>query len=128
MLTKILLDVILILVMIRFSFTLRLGTETSAFLRTETFALRVGVAVFFLALLVFRFYVTHSWRSLALAVLSGAAVLSGFMHLAWKSGWVEGFPRSIIILIPLLIFAAIYSTRLMLEYFKPRFWNQPKLS
>ena len=128
MLTKILLDVILILAMIRFSFTLRLGTETSAFLRTETFALRVGVAVFFLALLVFRFYVTHSWRSLALAVLSGAAVLSGFMYLAWTSGWAEGFPRSIIILIPLLIFAAIYSTRLMLEYFKPRFWNQPKLS
>jgi FlaA1/EpsC-like NDP-sugar epimerase len=128
MLTKILLDVILILAMIRFSFTLRLGTGTSAFLRTETFALRVGVVVFFLALLIFRFYITQSRRSLAFAILSGTAVLSGFMYLAWTSGWVEGFPRSIILLIPLLIFTAIYSTRLLLEFLKPRVWNESKLS
>jgi hypothetical protein len=128
MLTKILLDVILILAMIRFSFMLRLGTATSAFLRTETFALRVGVVVFFLALLIFRFYITQSRRSLAFAILSGTAVLSGFMYLAWTSGWVEGFPRSIILLIPLLIFTAIYSTRLLLEFLKPRVWNESKLS
>jgi peptidoglycan/LPS O-acetylase OafA/YrhL len=124
MLAKIVLDLILILAMIHFSFTLRLGTETSAFLRTETFALRVGVVVVFLALLVFRFYVAPSWHSLALAILSGAAVLSGFMYLAWTSGWVEGFPRSILLLIPPLVFSAIYASGHLLEFLKPRVWNE----
>ena len=128
MLTKILLDVILILVMIRFSFTLRLGIETSGYLRTETFALRVGIVAFFLALLVFRFYITPSWRALILAILTGTAVLSGFMYFAWTSGWVESFPRSIILLIPLLIFAAIFSSRYLLEFLKPRVWGASKPS
>jgi peptidoglycan/LPS O-acetylase OafA/YrhL len=128
MLTKILLDILLIYAMIRLSFILRLGTEALAYVRTETFALRVGIVVFFLALLIFRFYVTPSWRSLTLAILSGAATLSGFMYRAWTSGWVEGFPRSIIILVPLLVFTAIYSSRLLLEYFKPAVWNESKLS
>jgi len=128
MLTKILLDVILILVMIRFSFTLRLGIETSGYLRTETFALHVGIVAFFLALLVFRFYITPSWRALILAILTGTAVLSGFMYFAWTSGWVESFPRSIILLIPLLIFAAIFSSRYLLEFLKPRVWGASKPS
>jgi len=128
MLTKILLDVILILVMIRFSFTLRLGIETSGYLRTETFALRVGIVAFFLALLVFRFYISQSWRALILAILTGTAVLSGFMYFAWTSGWVESFPRSIILLIPLLIFAAIFSSRYLLEFLKPRVWGASKPS
>ena len=127
-LTRILLDVVLILAMIRFSFTLRLGTETSGYLHTETFALRVGVVAFFLALLVFRFYITQSWRSLTLAILSGTAVLSGILYFAWTYDWVESFPRSIILLIPLLIFAAIYLSRYLLEFFKPRLWNASKLS
>jgi peptidoglycan/LPS O-acetylase OafA/YrhL len=128
MLTKILLDAILILAMIRFSFTLRLGTGIETFLRTQTFALRVGVVVFFLALLVFRFYVAPSWRSLALAILSGTAILSGFMYLAWISSWVEGFPRSILLLIPLLVFTAIYSTRLLMEFLKLKIWSESKIS
>jgi hypothetical protein len=127
-LTKMLLDVVLILAMIRFSFALRLGAGIESFLRAQTFALRVGVVVFFLGLLVFRFYVAPSWRSLALATISGAAALSGFMYLAWISGWVEGFPRSILLLISLLIFAAIYSSRLLLEYLKPGLWSPSKLS
>ena len=128
MLTKILLDLILIFAMIRFSFTLRLGTETSGYLRTETFALRVGSVAFFLTLLLFRFYSTQSWRSLTLAVLTGTAVLSGFMYFAWTSGWVESFPRSIVLLIPLLIFAAIYSSRLVLEFLKPKMQAESELS
>jgi peptidoglycan/LPS O-acetylase OafA/YrhL len=128
MLTKMLLDMLLILAMIRFSFALRLGAGIESFLRAQTFALRVGVVVIFLGLLVFRFYIVPSWRLLALALISGAAVLSGFMYLAWMSGWVEGFPRSILLLIPLLIFTAIYSSRLLLEYLNPRFWSASKLS
>jgi peptidoglycan/LPS O-acetylase OafA/YrhL len=128
MLTNILLDVLLIFGMIRLSFILRLGSETSGYLRTETFALRAGMVAFFLALILFRFYITHSWHSLTLAILTGTAILSGLMYFAWTSGWVESFPRSIILLIPLFVFAAIYSSRLLWEYFKPRVWNEPKPS
>ena len=127
-LMKILLDVILIFAMIRFSFTLRLGSATSDYLRTEYFALRVGVAVFFLALLAFRFYITQSWRSLALGTFAGTFALSGLMYFAWTSGWTEGFPRSILLLIPVLIFASIHSSRLLLEFLKPRVWSESKLS
>ena len=126
--TKMLLDCMLIFAMVRFSFTLRLGSATSAWLRTEYFALRVGMVIFFLSLLAFRFYSTHSWRSLTLAVLSGALVLTGCMYFAWTSGWTEGFPRSIILLIPLLVFAAIYTSRLFLEFLKPRVQVESKLS
>jgi len=127
-LTKILLDILLILAMIRFSFILRLGTWTSDFPRTQTFVLRVGVGIFFFALLAFRFYITHSWRSLALAILSGTATLSGFIYLAWTSGRVEVFPRSILILIPPLVFAAIYSSRLLFEFLKPKIQTESELS
>jgi len=127
-LMKMLLDVVLILAMIRFSFTLRLGADISGFLRTETFALRVGIVVFFLALLLFRFYVAPSWRSLTLSALSGATALGGFMYLAWTSGWVEGFPRSVLFLIPLLVFTAIYSSRRLLGFLKPRVQVESKLT
>ena len=126
--TKMLLDCMLIFAMVRFSFTLRLGSAASAWLRTEYFALRVGMVIFFLSLLAFRFYSTQTWRSLTLAVLSGALVLTGCMYFAWTSGWTEGFPRSIILLIPPLVFAAIYTSRLLLEFFKPRVQVESKLS
>jgi len=113
MLPIILLDIVLILAMTRFSFMLRLGDGTAAFLRTQNLALRVGVVVFFVSLLVFRFYITNTWRSLAAAMLTGTIVLAGLMHLAWTSGWVEGFPRSVIALIPMLIFGAMYLSRLL---------------
>jgi len=127
-LMKMLLDCVLIYAMVRFSFTLRLGPATSAFLQTEYFARRVGLAVFFLTLLVFRFYLTQSWRSLALATLTGALILTGLMYFAWTSGWTEGFPRSIILLIPLLVFAAIYLSRLLLEFLKPTVQVESNLS
>ena len=115
MLTKILLDVILIAIMIHLSFVLRVGTDTSAHTHTQTFAIRAGVAIFFIALLIFRFYLTQSWRSLALAFLFGGIALGGSVYLAWTSGWVESFPRSILILIPVLCFASISVSRLLMS-------------
>lgn len=118
MLPFILLDTILIFVMIRLGFLLRLGDGITDFLRTQNFALRVGMASYFFCLVVFRFYTTNSWRSFALAVLSGTVVLTGFMYLAWTSEWVEGFPRSILVLIPLLVFTSIYLSRLLVHFLK----------
>ncbi len=112
------LDTILIFIMIRLGFMLRLGDGISDFLRTQNFALRVGMASYFFCLVVFRFYTTNSWRSLGLAVLSGTIILTGFMYLAWTSEWVEGFPRSILVLIPLLVFTSIYLSRLLVHFLK----------
>ena len=127
-LTRILLDVSLIFAMIWVSFVLRAGAGISDILRTQYFAIRVGVGVFFMTLVAFRFYTTNSWQALALAILSGTAVLSGLMYLAWTSGKVEVFPRSIIFTMPLLIFAAIYASRYLLEFLKPKMQAKSELS
>lgn len=121
-----LLDVILIFIMIHLSFSLRLGEEITTFLRTQTFAVRIGVASYFFSLIVFRFYTTHSWRSLAKAVVSGTVVLIGFVYLAWTSGWAEGFPRSILLLIPVMIYTAIYSSRLLAHFVSFKYLRAPK--
>lgn len=122
-LKSILLDAILILVMIRFSFVLRLGTETSDVLRAQNLALRVGSGIFVLSLFIFRFYATRAWRSLGLAVFCGAVTLSGWMYVAWIFGKVEVFPRSILILIPVLIFTAIALSRFLSDFLKRKAWN-----
>ncbi len=114
----ILLDTILIIIMVHLSFSLRLGDGITDFARTQTFAIRVGVVSYFLSLLAFRYYTTNSWRSLAGAVIVGTVILIGFVYLAWTSGWVEGFPRSILLLIPIMIFTAIYSSRLIAYFLK----------
>ncbi len=118
MLALMLLDIILIIVMVRLSFSLRLGDGIANFSRTQTFAVRVGAVSYFFSLLVFRCYVKNSWRSLAAAVLSGTVILTSLVYLAWTSGWVEGFPRSILLLIPILIYAALYLSRFIAQFLK----------
>lgn len=117
-LSYMLLDVILIFITIRLGFVLRLGDEVVYFLKTQNFAIRAGMAAYFIFLLAFRFYTTTSPRSLVFAALSGTAVLAGLMYLAWTSKWVEGFPRSILLLIPVLLFSILYASRLLLHALK----------
>ena len=116
----ILLDIALILGMTQLSFKLRLGAGAADFLKAQTFSLRVGVVAFFSSLLVFRFYTTNSWRTLALAVLSGTTVLAGFMYYAWTKGWVENFSRSIVLLNALLVFSSIYASRFLFQFLRPQ--------
>ncbi|MFN8383391.1 MAG: acyltransferase [Anaerolineales bacterium] len=120
MLLFIFLDVVLIFVMTRVSFSLRLGDGVAGFRRTQNFALRAGLVVFFLALLIFQFYKTSSWRSLALAVVSGTAILTGLMYFAWTKGWVEGFPRPIILMISGFIFFSIYLSRYLASFVRSK--------
>jgi len=117
-LMKILLDVSLILAMIWVSFTLRTGIGNPDVLQTGYFLLRAGVIIFFLTLVIFRFYTTDSWYALLFALIAGTTLLSGATYYAWDSGRVEVFPRSIILTIPLLIFVAIYASRYILKTFK----------
>jgi peptidoglycan/LPS O-acetylase OafA/YrhL len=116
LLSLMLLDIVLIVAMARFGFFLRFGNEIEGFVRMQRLILRVGPVIFFLFLLGFRFYKTASWRSFGLAVLSGAVFLAGFMHYAWTSGWVEGFPQSIMILTPVLVFGSIHASRRLIYF------------
>jgi len=111
----ILLDVALMYLAIRLGFYLRLGDRISAFLRTQNFTLRIGLTAFFVSLLIFRFYAAGSWRALALSCLCGSLVLAWAVYFAWGRGWVEGFPRPILFMVPALIFLSIYSSRLLIN-------------
>lgn len=123
MLPLILLDVVFVLVAIRLSFVVRLGDSSTNFLWTQRFALRVGVAGFFLCLLIFQMYSAPSWQSLVRAVLSGAVILTAFMYLAWIERWVEGFPKSIILIIPVFVFISLYLSRQLIPFLRLRLLN-----
>jgi peptidoglycan/LPS O-acetylase OafA/YrhL len=117
------LDVALISIMLYLSFLLRLGLEVTDYSRTLNFALRTGVTVYFICLLIFRFYSTTSWRSLLYAVVVGGSALAGLMYIAWQSVWVEGYPRSILLLNPLLIFASLYLSHNIFRSLSPKLPN-----
>ncbi|MBL8102584.1 MAG: acyltransferase [Anaerolineales bacterium] len=119
MLLFIFLDVLLIYIMTRLSFVFRLGDEIVSYRRTQNFALRTGLVIFFLSFLVFQFYKTSSWRSLAWAVLTGTAALTGLMYFAWIKGWVEGFPRPIILMIAVFVYSSIYLSRFLVPFLQP---------
>lgn len=114
-----LLDLGLVTAALWLSLTLLLGEDASNFPRMQTYALRVGLTVFFTGLLVFRFYIQDSWKSLASAVLLGAALWTAFVYLAWLGGWIEVFPRLILAASTVLSFAFILGSRLLLRRFAP---------
>ena len=115
----ILLDLVLIAGAVWVGFALLLGDNVSSFARTETFALRMGLTVFFLALLIFRYYASGSWRSLVFATVLGSVLLAGFMYFARHAKWVEGFPRAALVLAVALIFVALFSSRLLIRRWRP---------
>jgi len=114
-LTLILLDAALIYLVIHLAFIIRLGDGISAFLKTQNFALRIGITAYFLCLLGSGLYKTFTLRKLILSIFSGTIILTGFMYYAWIQTWVEGFPRPIILLIAIFAFGAIYITHRILK-------------
>jgi peptidoglycan/LPS O-acetylase OafA/YrhL len=121
-------DVMLVLIMVHLSFLLRLGDEFSQYPRTQTFTVRIGVTAYFFFLLVFRYYTRNTPRALAFAVLSGTVTLTGFLYVAWTAGWVEIFPKSIIALIALLVYASIHLSRALSSFMKGRLAGEPGMS
>jgi peptidoglycan/LPS O-acetylase OafA/YrhL len=115
----ILLDLVLIAGAVWVSFALALGGNVGSYARTETFATRIGLTVFFVALLIFRYYASGSWRSLIFASALGSLTLAGFMILAASAGWVEGLPRAALLLTVTLIFVFIFSSRFLIRRWKP---------
>lgn len=114
-----LLDLLLVAGALWVSFTLLLGGEAASLPRTQTFALRVGLTVFFTCLLIFRYYITASWKSLMFAILLGAAVWTAFMYLAWLGGWIEVFPRVVLACSTALAFASIFGSRILIRRLAP---------
>jgi len=119
----ILLDLVLIAGAVWMSFAVALGNHADSFARTQTFVLRIGLAVFFVALLIFRYYASASWRSLVLATGLGSLALSGLLYIALRAQWVEGFPRVTMLLTVTLIFVSIFASRFVI-----RRWNPALLS
>lgn len=109
-------DIILIFVVVKLSFIVRVGNEIDGYLRTQNLTLRAGIVLFLLFMIIFQFYTNHSWRSLSLAILMGSVSLTMFIYFAWASNWVESFPRSILLLITILVFASIYLSRPLIQY------------
>lgn len=101
-------DVVLIAIIIKCAFTLRLGLFDTGFLRTQRFAIFFGTVIFFALFMLFQIYKTYSWRVLGLSSLLGGILLTVFVYYAWQMGWVEGFPRPILAMIPFLVFSTIY--------------------
>ena len=120
-------DISLIFIMVKFSFLIRVGNEIDGYIRTQNLTLRVGIILFFVFMIVFQFYTNHSWRSLSLAILAGGVSLTMFIYFAWISGWVESFPRSILLLISILVFVSIYLSRPLIQYINARLISRSKL-
>jgi peptidoglycan/LPS O-acetylase OafA/YrhL len=119
MLPLFLMDILLIAGAIWVGFLLRIGWNVDSFEKTELLALRLGVVIYFSALLAFRFYSLASWSRLGLAVFFGAAGVTGLLYLAWTQGWVEGFPRTVVFLYPVLVFVFIYFSRFFIRRWRP---------
>jgi peptidoglycan/LPS O-acetylase OafA/YrhL len=114
-----LLDLLLVAGALWVSFTLLLGREAIDLPRTQTYALRIGLAIFFTSLLIFRYYITASWKSLTFAILLGAVLWTGFMYLAWRGGWIEVFPRVVMASTTAIVFAAIFGSRILIRRLAP---------
>jgi FlaA1/EpsC-like NDP-sugar epimerase len=52
-------------------------------------------------------------------VFFGAAGVTGLLYLAWTQGWVEGFPRTVVFLYPVLVFVFIYFSRFFIRRWRP---------
>ena len=113
-----LLDLALVAGSVWLSFFLLVGSA-DPLPRAQTYAMRIGLGVFFLGLLAFRLYTGASWKALIPAVASGAAVWVGFVYLAARNGWIEVFPRSVLALAVALIFAALSASRFALRRLAP---------
>jgi FlaA1/EpsC-like NDP-sugar epimerase len=116
------LDLSLLAFSIWSAFAIRLGAEQQTFAHAQLYSFRVAIPVFFLSLLLFGVYRSFmpSWIAVGLAILVGGVVFTGLMYFAWRSGWIEGFSRTVIALDMVLAFILIYSSRLLLRLRKQR--------
>lgn len=87
--------------------------------QAQTYALRIGVGVFFVCLLAFRLYVNAAWKWLIPSVALGALVWTGFVYLAARNNWIEAFPRTALALAVVLIFTTLLAARFALRRFAP---------
>ena len=118
----ILLDLGLIAAGIWAGFVLRLRAQVADFPLTETFALRTGLVLYFLALVAARSYRGYgvAWKSLVPAVAAGSLALTVLMYYAWKVGWVEAFPRVALLLGAALSLGLMLGSRYLLRLWRPR--------
>jgi hypothetical protein len=113
-----LLDLTLVAGSVWLSFLLLVGSA-DPLPRAQTYALRIGLGVFFISLLAFRLYMGASSKALIPAVTLGTAVWVAFVYLGARNGWIEVFPRSVLALAAALIFASLSASRFALRRLIP---------
>jgi cell division protein FtsW (lipid II flippase) len=119
-------DLLLIAGAITLAFVLRIGLNVDPYLRSIQFAVRVGMPVLFLSLMLFRFYdpltnVKRFWAltTLILPLVVGSAILGAAMFWAAKEGWIESFPRTFLPISFFATFGLLYLSRIMFQRWKP---------
>jgi peptidoglycan/LPS O-acetylase OafA/YrhL len=119
-------DLLLIAGAITLAFVLRIGLNVDPYLRSIQFAVRVGMPVLFLSLMLFRFYdpltnLKRFWAltTLILPLVVGSAILGAAMFWAAKEGWIESFPRTFLPISFFATFGLLYLSRIMFQRWKP---------
>jgi len=112
-------DGLMIAGMIALAYQLRLGDGVAGVFLSRNFSVRAGVVLLFSSLVIFRYYVAPSWRVLVPAMLLGTTALTILLYMGWGYGWVEGFPRPIILLLAFLVFIYFFFSRYVFCRFVP---------
>jgi hypothetical protein len=119
-------DLILIAGALALAFALRVGFNVNPYMRSIQFAVRAGVPLTFVLLVLFGFYKptkdTNQFRFLAnllLPLLLGLALLGAAMFYGMREGWIESFPRTYPIIGLILTFGLLYMSRLAFRRWIP---------
>jgi FlaA1/EpsC-like NDP-sugar epimerase len=118
-------DLLLIAGAIALAFVLRIGLGVDPYLRSITFAVRAGVPLIFVSLVLFGFYAPirdakRFWAFSAFVPLAlGSVILAAVMFLGAKEGWIGSFPRTFLPISFFVTFGLLYLSRILFQRWKP---------
>lgn len=119
-------DLVLIASALALAFALRVGFNVNPYMRSIQFAVRAGVPLTFVLLVLFGFYKpikdTGQFRivaNLLLPLLLGLALLGAVMFFGMREGWIESFPRTFPAIGLILTFGLLYLSRLTFRRWLP---------
>jgi peptidoglycan/LPS O-acetylase OafA/YrhL len=122
----VLIDLALIAIVLALAFVLRVGLNVNPYIRSIQYAVRIGVPLVFILLVLFRFYkpakdMQQFWPllNLLLPIVLSIVLLSAAMLIGVREGWIESFPRTYPVFSVILAFGAMYLTRLAYRRWRP---------
>ena len=119
-------DLVLIAGALALAFAFRVGFNVNSYMRSIQFAVRAGVPLTFVLLVLFGFYKPTKdkkrfwiFMNLLLPLLFGLALLGAVMFLGMREGWIESFPRTYPVIGLFLTFGLLYMSRLAFQRWMP---------